>query len=93
MTVLYLKQHNALEPTEFCRKYSRYNAEQWGYKGHWNRLIARVLDLSDKTVEGWGDDFKECPERYKKQLDMVDHLIQAKELLKKMGIDPDNLEK
>lgn len=92
MTVLTLQHMNALEPLDFCRKYSKYTPEQWGYKGQWNRLIARVLEISVKTVEGWGEDFKECPERYKHQLDMVDALITAKETLERLGIDPKQIE-
>lgn len=88
-----LSTRKTLEPLDFCRKYSKYTSDEWGYRKQWNALIAKVLDISVETVKGWGDGFKECPERYKRQLDVIDSLMQAEDVLRRHGLNRDNLEK
>jgi len=81
-----LDRAGTFDPVEFCRKYSDVPPDQWGYKGKWNYFIAENLEVSVKTVEGWGDDFKECPERYKKLLWTKSKLSAAQELIERLGL-------
>lgn len=87
--LLTLEKMKALEPLEFCRIYSRHTPDDWGHKNQWNILLSRVLSVSSRTVEGWGDNFKGCPPRYKRELDMIHALTVARQTLEKLGIDPE----
>lgn len=92
MKVATFKTRSIVQPSDFCRKYSRYTPDMWGYRKQWNMLLARVLDIGVSTVAGWGADFEECPERYKRLLDMADALMTAETALKKHGLSRDELE-
>lgn len=82
----------ALNPEEFCEKYAKKQKGDWGYRASWNRLLAYVLDVSEKTVEAWGADFETCPEKYRKRLAEIDALKTAEQILKKHGLSQEFLD-
>ncbi len=91
MSKVTITNRPTLEPSEFCKTHFNYNPDIWGDRGRCNRLLAQVLDISVKTVEGWGDNFKECPERYKRELDIINSLMMAEDTLKRYKMDRDSL--
>jgi hypothetical protein len=69
------------------------NPNQYGYKGNWKRLLAYVLDISLKAVDDWGPcpEFPNCPDKYKRILEMTDALIVAEQTIKKYGLTEQQL--
>ncbi|MDF5731226.1 MAG: hypothetical protein PUP92_25300 [Rhizonema sp. PD38] len=82
----------ALNPEKFCEKYAKKQKGEWGYRANWNKLLAYVLDVSEKTVESWGPDFENCPEKYQKRLAEIDALKIAEAILKKHGLSQEFLD-
>lgn len=81
-----------LNPESFCEKYAKKKKGQWGYKTSWNRLLAYVLDVSEKTVESWGANFEHCPQKYCKRLAEIDVLKTAEAILKQHGLSQEFLD-
>lgn len=81
-----------LNPEQFCEKYAKKKKGEWGYRSNWNRLLAYVLDVSEKTVEMWGVDFEACPEKYRKRLAEIDALKVAEQILKQHGLSQEFLD-
>ncbi|PSB04942.1 hypothetical protein [Merismopedia glauca] len=70
-----------LNPETFCEKYAKKKKSEWGYRASWNKLLAYVLDVSEKTVEAWGASFENCPDKYQKRLAEIDVLKTAEKVL------------
>lgn len=82
----------ALNPETFCQKYAKKKKGEWGHKTSWNKLLAYVLDVSEKTVEAWGVSFENCPEKYQKRLAEIDALKTAETILKQHGLSQEFLD-
>lgn len=82
----------ALNPENFCEKYAKKKKSERGYRASWNKLLAYVLDVSEKTVESWGANFEHCPEKYQKRLAEIDALKTAEAVLKRHGLDQEFLD-
>lgn len=82
----------ALNPESFCEKYAKKKKSDWGHRASWNRLLAYVLDVSEKTVESWGANFEHCPEKYQKRLAEIDALKIAEAILKRHGLNQEFLD-
>lgn len=82
----------ALNPEHFCEKYAKKQKGEWGYRANWNRLLSYVLEVSEKTVEAWGADFENCPEKYRKRLAEIDALKTAEQILKRHGLSQEFLD-
>jgi hypothetical protein len=85
-------QTRALNPEQFCEKYAKKQKGEWGYRGNWNRLLSYVLDVSEKTVEAWGPNFEDCPEKYRRRLAEIDALKTAEQILKRHGLSQEFLD-
>ncbi len=81
-----------LNPEHFCEKYAKKPKGEWGYRANWNRLLAYVLDVSEKTIEAWGTDYEGCPDRYRKRLAEIDALKTAEQILKRHGLSQEFLD-
>lgn len=81
-----------LNPESFCEKYAKKKKGEWGHKASWNKLLAYVLDVSEKTVESWGPNFDLCPEKYQKRLAEIDALKIAEAVLKRHGLNQEFLD-
>lgn len=81
-----------LNPESFCEKYAKKKKGEWGYKASWNKLLAYVLDVSEKTVESWGPNFDSCPEKYQKRLAEIDALKIAEAVLRQHGLNQEFLD-
>ena len=89
--LVYLRT-KALNPEIFCHKYAKKKKGEWGYRTNWNKLLAYVLDVSEKTVEAWGSSFENCPEKYQKRLAEIDALKTAETILKQHGLSQEFLD-
>lgn len=81
-----------LNPEIFCEKYAKKKKGEWGYKTSWKKLLAYVLDVSEKTIEIWGPSFEDCPEKYQKRLAEIDALKTAEMILRRHGLNQEYLD-
>ncbi|HAA26472.1 MAG TPA: hypothetical protein DCE56_00805 [Cyanobacteria bacterium UBA8553] len=88
----FFRYARALNPEKFCEKYAKKQKGEWGYRASWKRLLAYVLDVSEKTVEAWGPDYENCPEKYQKRLAEIDALKTAEQILKRHGLSQEFLD-
>lgn len=82
----------ALNPESFCEKYAKKKKGEWGYRASWNKLLAYVLDVSEKTVEAWGANFEHCSEKYQRRLAEIDALKTAEMVLTRYGLNQEFLD-
>lgn len=82
----------ALNPESFCEKYAKKKKGEWGYRTSWNKLLAYVLDVSEKTIEAWGANFEHCPDKYQKRLAEIDALKTAEMVLIRYGLNQEFLD-
>ena len=82
----------SLDPSEFCRLYSKHPEGEWGHKGEWKKLLAYVLDVSGKTIDTWGTNYEKCPEKYRKRLAEIHVLKIAEQTLRQHGLDQEYLD-
>jgi hypothetical protein len=51
-----------LEPQEFCRRWIQSPApDEYGYYSACVRELAKVCEISERTVQGWGKNFSKRP--------------------------------
>ncbi|AFZ11507.1 hypothetical protein Cri9333_0557 [Crinalium epipsammum PCC 9333] len=72
-----------LEPSDFCRKWIKSIApDERGYYKACVKAIAEATGLSERTIEGWGPDFKGRPDSVLVTLSKEDTINQIRVLVK-----------